>query len=55
MVGGYFDVEVKDGGLAGISYKDLGGLVEHDFELYGVKGKVYSVHKSFFPFTLEFV
>jgi len=55
MLGGYFDVEVEDGGLVDISYYDLGGLVEHDFELDGVSGKVYSVHKSYFPFTLEFV
>jgi len=55
MLGGYFDVEIKYGRVAGISYNDLGGLVEHDFELDGVKGKVYSVHRRYFPFALEFV
>ncbi len=54
MEGGYFDVEIDDDRLVRISYNDLGGLVEHDFVLEGIKGKVYSVHKSYFPFRLEF-
>jgi predicted phosphodiesterase len=55
MMGGYFDVVIDKGRISGISYNDIGGLVEHDFELDGAQGKVYSVHKSYFPFRLEFV
>jgi predicted phosphodiesterase len=53
MMGGYFDVEIKNGRLGTISYKDIGGLVEHDFWLDDVPGKVYSVHRSYFPFTIK--
>jgi predicted phosphodiesterase len=55
MMGGYFDVVIDKGRISGISYNDIGGLVGHDFELDGAQGKVYSVHKSYFPFRLEFV
>ncbi|BAI62248.1 conserved hypothetical protein [Methanocella paludicola SANAE] len=55
MMGGYFGVEIKEGRLGSITYNDMGGLVEHDFVLDGVQGKVYSVHRSYFPFTLQLV
>ena len=55
MMGGYFSVELSDRRLISITYNDIGGLVEHDFTLYGAPGKVYSVHKSYFPFTLKIV
>ncbi len=55
MMGGYFDVEIEKRRLCAIRYNDIGGLVEHDFVLDGVRGKVYSVHRSYFPFTLRLV
>lgn len=55
IMGGYFGVEINEGRVSSITYNDIGGLIEHDFTLDGVPGKVYSVHRSYFPFTLKII
>lgn len=55
MPGGYFDVIIEDGKLAGITFNSLGDLFRSEFEQNGIRGTAYSTQKQPFPFKLSYV